>query len=164
MEHFIRNPGEYVSNFSRFLRHTDLLISAAFWDPRAPLLFTTEEARAPDFKITVIADITCDINGSVPTTRRVSTIEEPFYDYNSDTGMEESAFSGGKNLTVMAVDNLPCEVPRDASVHFGNALIENVLPALDEHDPEGILDRATIARNGALTSRFTYLQDFLDKG
>jgi alanine dehydrogenase len=162
MEHFIQHPGEYVSNFSRFLRCTDLLISAAFWDPRAPLLFTTEEIRAPDFRIKVIADITCDINGSVPTTRRVSTIEEPFFDYNPDTGLEESAFSGAKNITVMAVDNLPCEVPRDASMHFGNALIEKIIPALDGHDPGGILDRATIARNGKLTGRYAYLQDFLD--
>lgn len=162
MENFCQHPGDYVSNFSRFLPHTDLLICAAFWDPRAPQLFTKEQTEAPDFRISVIADITCDIRGSVPTTLRSSDIQAPFYDYNPETDLEEVPFSGAKNITVMAVDNLPCEVPRDASVHFGQTLMEHVLPAMAGNDPEGILERATITRQGALTCRYAYLQDFLD--
>ena len=162
MDHFMRHPEEYESNFNRFLPQTDLLISAAYWDPRAPLLFSLEDARSSDFRISVIADITCDINGSVPVTRRTSTITEPFYDFNPCTSGLEEPFSDPGNITVMAVDNLPCEIPEDASFDFGNSLIEKVLPCLLNSDKDRIIERATISRDGALMERFAYLQDFIE--
>jgi saccharopine dehydrogenase (NAD+, L-lysine forming) len=162
LDHFFKYPGEYTGNFRRFLPKTDLLIAAAYWDPKAPVLFYLQDTRRVDFRISVIADITCDIRGSIPTTRRASTLAEPFYDFNPETYKEEIPFSGEKNITVMAVDNLPCEVPRDSSFDFGNNLIEKVLPFLNGEDPDLIIDRATITRNGALTEKYSYLQDFLD--
>lgn len=160
-EDFYRNPGSYECTFSSensFAGHCDLLIHCTFWDPRAPLLFTREEMREPRFRISVIADITCDINGSIPSTTRPSTIEDKFYGYNPDTEKIEEAF-GPSTITVMAIDNLPCELPRDASEGFGKHLMERVMPFLINSD-DGLIARATITREGALTPAFAYLKDF----
>jgi saccharopine dehydrogenase (NAD+, L-lysine forming) len=162
LNHFFQFPGEYIGNFGKFLPHTDLLISAAYWDPKAPVLFSPDDVRQPEFRISVIADISCDIGGSCPTTLRASTIENPFYDYNPVTNAEEEPFTGEKNITVMAVDNLPCEIPQDSSCDFGNNLIEKVLPCLAGNDPDRIIERASITRHGALTEKYAWLQDFLD--
>lgn len=159
--HFFNHPNEYESNFGRFCSQTDLLIAAAYWDPKAPVLFSSEEMKKQDFRIRVIADITCDIEGSIPSTKRASSIDDPVYDYNPQTGETETAFSSEKNLQVMAVDNLPCELPKDASIDFGNNLIGKVLPHLLGSDSDGVIRRATITENGKLTERFMYLSDYL---
>ncbi|MCJ8166069.1 NAD(P)-dependent oxidoreductase [Pontibacter sp. E15-1] len=159
---FYANPHLYKSTFRKFTRVTDLLLACAFWDPRAPRLFTEEEARQPDFKINTIADITCDVNGSIPTTKRSSTILEPVYDFNPKTEELEPAYSSPENITVMAVDNLPCELPRNASRDFGRHLIDNVFPHLFNGDAEGVLERGTIAKAGKLMPRFSYLQEYAD--
>jgi len=161
--HFFGHPSEYIGNFLRFCSQTDLLIGAAFWDPKAPVLFTSEEMKKPEFRIQVIADITCDIQGSIPSTKIASTIANPVYDYNPATGELEQAFSSEKNITVMAVDNLPCELPKNASLNFGNNLIEKVLPHLLEGDEEGVIKRATITEAGKLTEQFIYLTDYLSE-
>ena len=161
--HFFNHPEEYAGNFLRFCSQTDLLIAAAFWDPKAPVLFSSEDMKNEDFRIKVIADITCDIDGSVPSTKMASSIEDPVYDYNPQTGELQKAFSSEKNITVMAVDNLPCELPKDASIDFGKNLIEKVLPHLVGDDTDGIIQRASITENGKLTERFEYLRDYLDR-
>lgn len=160
--HFVQNPGEYSGNFKRFCNNTDMLISSAYWDPRSPVLFTAEEMTEPSFRIRIIADITCDIQGAIPSTLRSAIIEDPFYGYNPFTRKEELAFTKPTNITIMAVDNLPNELPRDASEEFGNSLIEKVFPSFMEQDKDGIIERATIARDGALTSRFEYLNSWLN--
>jgi alanine dehydrogenase len=132
-------------------------------DPHAPKLFSSKDVLSLNFQLKVIADITCDIEGSIPSTKRSSTIEDPIYDYNPSEDIEEKALTDEANLTVMAVDNLPCELPRDASESFGEQLIANVLPHLLGKDEEGIIARATIAENGALTERYRYLQEFVDQ-
>lgn len=159
---FYGNPGNFQGTFMNYARVTDLLIAGAYWDPKAPVLFTDEEATGADFKIKVIADITCDIKGSIPSTLRPSTIDDPIYDYNAEAHEEAPALSDEANITVMAVDNLPCELPRDASKDFGAELVQHVLPALFNGDPEGIIARATIATDGKLTERFQYLQGYVD--
>lgn len=160
--HFYSHPVEYEGTFNRFLPVTDVLIGAAYWDPAAPVLFSIEDTRRPDFKISVIADITCDIDGSIPTTRQATSIDDPFYDYDPRTDELREAFCDSSNITVMAVDNLPCELPVDASLDFGKSLIDKVLIPLSGNDPDDIIKRATITENGKLTNRFSYLQDFLD--
>ena len=112
---FYQNPKKYESDFEKFTKVTDLLIAGAFWDPSAPVLFHREDIVKDDFDIRVIADITCDIEGSIPSTKQPSTIEDPIYDYNPTDDLVEQALSDEGNITVMAVDNLPCELPRDAS-------------------------------------------------
>lgn len=159
---FYENPGAFRSTFDRFTRVTDILVAGAYWHPEAPVLFTREDAQRDDFKVRVIADVTCDIQGSIPSTLRPSTIPEPLYDYNPFTGREEPPCSSERNITVMAVDNLPCEVPVDASEAFGLQLIENVLPALFGVDEEGRIERAVVCEAGRLTDRYAYLQDYVD--
>jgi alanine dehydrogenase len=160
--HFFTNPGEYESSFLPFAKSTDLLLASAYWDPEAPVLFTADDMKMKSFRISVISDITCDIEGSIPSTKRASTIDDPFYDYNPETGELEPAFTSKTNITVQAVDNLPCELPKDASLDFGQNLIEKVFPSLLGEDGDGIIERASITKNGKLTSRYKYLQDFAD--
>jgi len=160
--HFFTNPAMYQNTFIPFAETTDLLMAAAYWDPKAPVLFTTDDMKSESFRISVISDITCDIDGSIPSTKRSSVIEEPFYDYNPATEELEPAFSSKQNITVQAVDNLPCELPKDASLDFGRNLIDKVFPSLFGNDTDGIIERATITKNGKLTMRFSYLQGFVD--
>ncbi len=162
MSHFFSNPEEYKGDFKRFCDKTDMLISAAYWDPKAPVLFTREDMQQKEFRISVIADITCDIGGSIPSTIRSSTIEDPFYGYNPFSGKEELAFVDPKNISIMAVDNLPCELPKDASKDFGDNLIEKIVPYLVGNDSKGILAKATIAENGKLTERYKYLKEWVN--
>lgn len=158
--HFFNYPEMYENAFLPFAKVTDILIAAAYWDPKAPVLFTAGDMKAPDFKIKVISDITCDIEGSIPATKKAATIDDPFYDYNPETGKLEPAFSSENNVTVQAVDNLPCELPKDASLDFGRNLIDKVFPSLLGEDNDKIIERASITKNGKLTGRFSYLQDF----
>lgn len=159
LNEFFKHPENFVSRFSAFTKVTDLYISAHYWDPRAPKMFTVEDMKAKDFHISVIADITCDIDGSVPTTLRSSSIDNPFYGYNILTGAEDLPFNKD-TICIMAVDNLPCELPRDASDDFGKDLAERVLPFIFNEDNDKIIERASIAINGKLTPAFEYLSDF----
>ena len=159
---FYQAPQMYEADFIKYAAEADLLIASAFWDPKAPTLFDRKEILSDDFKITVVADITCDIEGSIPCTKQPSTIEDPVYDYNPSDDQVENPLSDEANITVMAVDNLPCELPRDASTDFGDVLVERVLPELLGNDTAGVIKRGTIAKNGKLTERFSYLQDYAD--
>ncbi|MCS6821917.1 MAG: NAD(P)-dependent oxidoreductase [Microscillaceae bacterium] len=160
-QNFYLFPQNYISDFIKYARVADVLITTHFWSPQAPKLFTLQEARQADFKIKVIGDISCDINGSVPCTVQTSTIDNPFYDYNPYTEQVEPPFSDTRNITIMAIDNLPCELPKDASDYFGTQFVRYVLPALLGEDKDGVLARATIAQYGELTPRFSYLADFV---
>ncbi len=156
---FFKNPQHFVSKFPAFTKVTDLFISAHYWDPRSPKMFTTDDIKQLDFRISVIADITCDIDGSVPTTIRSSTIQKPFYGYNIKQDKEDLPFNKD-TVCIMAVDNLPCELPRDASDDFGKDLTERVLPFLLEKDEDKVIARATICNKGKLTEGFSYLSDY----
>ena len=158
---FHKNPQDYESTFGHFLPVTDLLIACAYWHPAAPKLFTEADTQRPDFRINTIADVTCDVNGSVPTTKRSSTIAEPAFDYNPATGELEPPYSRPTTITEMAVDNLPCELPRNASRDFGRQLLDNVFPHLVGDDATGVIARATIAKGGRLTERYQYLADYV---
>ena len=158
---FFKNPGDYVSDFMRFAKVTDLYIAGHFYGQDAPFLFTADDARQPGFKISVVADISCDIAGPVATTIRASTIADPVYGYDPQTG-EEADFLKKGVIAVMAVDNLPAELPRDASEGFGSAFVDHVIPAFFNDDRDGILQRARMTHDGKLTPRYAYLQDYVD--
>ncbi len=160
-QEFYNSPQLYDSSFARFYRTTDILIAAAYWHPAAPVLFSAGEAAREEFRIKVIADITCDINGSIPATKRPSNVIEPIYDYDPTSDSITTPLSHERNITIMAIDNLPCELPRDASESFGRDLLKYVLPCFTAGDHEDILARATIAENGSLTPDYTYLQDYV---
>jgi len=161
-DHFITYPEEYESAILPYANKADIMITGHYWDPRSPVFFTGEDMKKSDFRISVIADISCDINGPIPSTLRVTTISDPFYGYNPYTGSEEPAFLKPGNITVMAVDNLPGELPRDASLDFGRQLIQNVLGELISETESTVIRRATILRDGRLTPQFEYLSDYLD--
>ncbi len=159
--HFFKHPEEYVSTFKAYTKVADMYIAAHFWHPLSPKFFTAEDTKRPDFNIKVVADISCDLDGPVGTTLRASTIDEPFYDFDPQTGTEKPAFSSDKHITVMAVDNLPGELPRDASEAFSEVLVEKIFPYLLGQDSEGVIERATILKNGQLTERFKYLEEWV---
>jgi alanine dehydrogenase len=158
---FFANPEQYKSNFFRFAKVTDLYIAGHFYGQGAPYLYTREDAKHPDFKIKVVADVSCDIDGPVATTIRPSTIADPIYGYDP-VSESETDFTDPDAIAVMAVDNLPCELPRDASIGFGDAFLKNVIPAFFNGDKNGVLHRARMTQNGKLTERYSYLQDYVD--
>jgi len=161
-EEFHQYPDRYTSRFLEFARRCDVLMAGAYWNPKAPVLFTEADMRSPDFRIKVIADITCDIDGSVPSTKQASSITEPLYDYDPVSATVKPPLSGEDFITVMAVDNLPCELPRSASEEFGRDLIDRILKPLLEDDSARTIARGTIAEGGKLTAEFAYLQDYAD--
>ena len=159
-EEFGRHPEEYCSDFMRWAKTTDILVSAHYWGPKDPVYLTAEELRSEEMNIRMIGDITCDIKGSIMSTIRSSTHDKPFYDYNPFTEQEEPAFSSERNITVMAVDTCPNALALDTSAYFGEMLIKHVLTSLLSNSYSDIIDRATIVRNGSLTERYSYLKSF----
>lgn len=160
-EEFYNNPAGYESDFMKYAKVSDMFITGHFYGNGAPYLFTREDAKSPDFRIKLIADISCDVDGPVASTLRASTIAKPFYGYDPKTE-SETAYDETGAIAVMAVDNLPCELPKDASEGFGDMFLEHVIPAFFNNDEDGILQRARItSEDGKLTSRFEYLQDYV---
>ncbi|EAQ99686.2 NAD(P)-dependent oxidoreductase [Maribacter sp. HTCC2170] len=158
---FFANPEEYRSNFFRFTKVADFYIAGHFHGDGAPFLFTREDAKQPEFRINTVADISCDIDGPVASTLRASTIADPIYGYDPQSETETN-FKNKRAIAVMAVDNLPAELPRDASGGFGEAFVKYVIPAFFDKDTHGILKRARMTKNGKLTKRYAYLQDYVD--
>ncbi|NNC34629.1 MAG: alanine dehydrogenase, partial [Croceitalea sp.] len=158
---FFENPEAYKTNFLRFAQVSDLFIAGHFYGQGAPYLFTREDAKHPDFKIKVVADISCDIDGPVASTIRPSTIAHPIYGYDPQSEKEVD-YKLKNAIAVMAVDNLPAELPRDASDGFGDAFSKYVIPAFFDGDKEGILERARMTKDGKLTAKFSYLQDYVN--
>jgi saccharopine dehydrogenase (NAD+, L-lysine-forming) len=156
---FYNHPDQFRSSFNKFVAVCDVLIHCAYWDPKAPKLFSKKEMRDPGFHISMIADVTCDVNGSIPSTTQSTTIEEKFFGYDPMTEKITEPFKAG-TITVMAIDNLPCELPRDASEGFGKHLMERVIPDLISGDPSGLINRAVICKGGKLMPRFEYLKDY----
>jgi hypothetical protein len=158
---FYKDPTGYESNFMPYAKETDMFIAGHFYGNNAPYLFTRQDTKSKDFNINLVADISCDVDGPVASTLRASTIADPFYGYDAKTE-KEVAFNAKDAITVMAVDNLPCELPKDASEGFGEMFLEHVIPAFFNGDERGILKRAKITENKKLTERFLYLQDYVD--
>ena len=144
----------------KFAEVSDLFIAGHFYGDGAPFLFTREDARSSQFKIKVVADISCDIDGPVASTIRASTIANPIYGYDPYTEKEVD-YLAPNAITVMAVDNLPCELPADASEGFGESFVKYVIPAFFNQDKDGVLERARMTQNGKLTEKYQYLQEYV---
>jgi alanine dehydrogenase len=158
---FYKNPTEYVSDFERFTKVSDIVITGHFHGNNAPDILTKDMLQSKDCKIKVVGDVSCDIDGPIACTLRSSTIAEPFYGYLPSEHKEVDVFHPAA-IVVMAVDNLPCELPKDASEGFGTMFMEHVIPAFFNDDKDGILARAKMTEKGKLTARFSYLQGFVD--
>lgn len=159
---FYAHPQYYRSAFEPYFQIADIFINGIFWDVRSPAFFSAEDMRRQDFNIAVIADVTCDIapKSSVPATLRASTIADPVFGYDPHSESETAPYQP-HGIDMMTIDNLPSELPRDASYAFGEKFLHHVLPELlDENSP--VIKRATIAENGELTAYFQYLQSYVD--
>lgn len=158
---FYKNPTEYISDFERFTKVSDIYLAAHFYGNDAPVILTREMLQSKDCKIKVVADISCDVNGPIACTLRSSTIAEPLYGYLPIEN-KEVPYTHPAAIVVMAVDNLPCELPKDSSEGFGEMFMQYVIPSFFNGDKDGILKRAKMTEHGKLTERFNYLQDFVD--
>jgi saccharopine dehydrogenase (NAD+, L-lysine forming) len=158
---FFQHPEDYRSTFERFTSVADLFVAGHFYGKGAPAFFTREQAKGSSFKLKVVADISCDIDGPVACTIRPSTIENPIYGYDAQSETEVD-YMNANAIAVMAVDNLPCELPKDASEGFGYTFVKDIIPAFFNNDANGILERSRMTKNGQLTSAFSYLQAYLE--
>lgn len=158
---FYQNPTEYISDFERFTKVSDMYISGHFHANNAPDILTRDMLNAPDCKIKIVADVSCDVNGPIACTLKASTIADPFFGYLSSQHIEVPYTHPGA-VVVMSVDNLPCEIPLDASKGFGEMFIQHVIPAFFNNDKDGLLSRAQITKAGKLTTNFNYLQEYLE--
>jgi alanine dehydrogenase len=160
-QEFFNSPELFKSSFMHYAKHADIFIAGHYYSSGSPYLFTSQDAKYSDFNLQVVADISCDINGPVACTIKPSTIANPIYGYDKQTGQEVD-FSNEDAIAVMAVDNLPCELPKDASEDFGNEMLEKILPSLIMSDDEQIIENATICKNGDLTPNFEYLRNYVN--
>ncbi len=159
-EDFHMHPQQYKCLFSQYLSKTDILMNGIYWDRNVPRLFEKTDLLRSDLRMSVIADITCDIDGSVPINTGSSTIAEPVYGINRKTLEQVAPYQPDRDIIdVMAVDNLPNELPRDASQYFGLHFEKYILEELLSEHSE-IIERATICRDGKLTPRYEYLSDY----
>ncbi|MEK7432375.1 MAG: NAD(P)-dependent oxidoreductase [Cyanobacteriota bacterium] len=160
-QYFYTHPEEYTAIFTPYTKKADLYIACHYWNSKSDVFFTKQDMKDKDFKIQIIADISCDINGPIPSTIRPSTIDEPVYGYDKLNDVECS-YKDKNAIMVMAVDNLPCELSRSASEDFSNQFISNVLPCLLGEDKENIIERGTITENGILKENYQYLSSMLE--
>jgi len=159
-QEFFAHPERYESAFAPFAATADLMINGIYWNNKAPAFFTQEEMKAPAFHLKVIADVTCDIApvSSIPSTLKASTIAEPVFGYDPATGAETAPYQPHV-IDMMTVDNLPNELPRDASKAFGEQFIAYILPELLKSNSK-IIERATVAKGGQLGPHFQYLSRY----
>jgi len=156
---FINNSSDYKSTFMKYAIVTDIFFAGHFYGSGAPYLFTRNDVKSDDFNISVVADISCDIDGPVATTIKPSTINDPIYGYNPQTESEDD-FKSNDVVAVMAVDNLPCELPKDSSEDFGENLIKHIIPIISNENK--IIRGATICQNGDLSEEFEYLRNYIN--
>jgi hypothetical protein len=155
---FHDNPENYECSFKKYIPHTDILMNGIYWEKSIPRLFEMNDISNPGFRIQTIADITDDQNGSVPCNIGDSIIEDPIYGVDKKTFERTAPYLPG-SVDIMAVGNLPNELPRDASRYFGEQLIKFVLKDLVEGNSK-IIDNATIVKAGTLTEPYLYMKEY----
>ncbi len=161
---FYQHPTEFVSAFLPYARKSDLMINGIYWDNNAPAFFSQEDMRQSDFGIKVIADVTCDIApvASIPATIKASTIADPIFGYDPETGKEVLPHQSHV-VDMMTIDNLPNELPRDASTSFGQQFSNHIIKALLEKENNPIIQRASVTKDGKLGPHFKYLTKYVQK-
>lgn len=157
---FHEHPGNYHCKYIQYFPQTDILMNGVYWDKNVPRLFEMEDIGKPDFRIQTIADVTDDKNGSVPCNMGDSTIDDPVYGVDKKTFGKTAPYLPG-SIDIMAVGNLPNELPRDASRYFGEQLIKYVLPEMLLKESK-LIDRATILNKGKVTADFSYMKDYVE--
>ncbi len=173
LEEFQNTPQRYKGGLYRYLPYVTILMNCIYWEPRFPVIVTREDLcelySQSDTRLKVIGDVTCDIRGSLSSTIRATTPGDPVYLYDPELDQEREGFSDHGPL-VLAVDNLPCEIPYDASMSFSKALYPFVREILmcDYSLPyprlrlSPAIHGAVICHQGELTPSYTYLERFLE--
>ena len=174
-DEFAAHPERYRSALDALLPHITVFIHGAYWEPPQPVLIRRDQLQAlflaeAQPKLRVIGDITCDIQGSIAATLRATDSGDPVYRYDPSTGAEVPGLAG-PGVVVMAVDNLPCELPIDASQHFGDSLVRFVggldrchwERPFDQLDLAPELKGAIVAHRGRLTPNFAHLAASLEQ-
>lgn len=157
---FYSTPELYKSTFGRYVSKTDMYIPCHFWSAKSPIILTQEDLQAPNNRIQVIADISCDVDGPIAATIRASKIGDAIFGYDPHSGQEVDYLNEGA-IAVMSIDNLPCELPKDASEDFGNELLRHVLPRLFGEDPDHMIAKGSeTTLDGELTEGFKYLENY----
>lgn len=163
-EDFKKDPSSYKSSFLKYAKAADMFIAGHYYAEGSPYIMTRDDFKDHELRIKVVADVSCDIDGPIACTIRPSTVADPLYGYNPQKE-EQCAFDAPGSITVMAVDNLPCELPRDASNGFGIEMMKHVIPLLIEGDKDGILKGARETDlNGNLTEKYSYLKEYAEGG
>ena len=160
-DEFYEFPDRYIPDFMKYAKETDVYVPCHYWDDESPIIISKADARDPEFRIKLIADISCDIDGPIASTIRPSTVSNPHYGYDPITETETD-FDNPDAIGVMAIDNLPCELPKDASEEFGRELIENIIPELLKAESSEVIKNATqTTSEGELAEEYMYLSDFV---
>lgn len=161
---FYSNPEKYISVLGEYMQKGVIMyIPCHYWNSKSPFILTKEDLKRDNLKLKVVADISCDIGGPIACTIRPGKIPDPVYGYHPILEQEVDFLDEGA-IAVMAVDNLPCELPKDASEDFGNELIKNVFPPLFREDPYNIIRRGTLTDlNGKLMPDYEYLSDYANE-
>lgn len=157
---FYNKPSNYSASFEKYWKSTDLFIHGIYWDPNADVFFLNEDIKNERWRIQTIADVTCDIEGSVPTTIEASTIDDPVFGIHAHT-LDKTEPYLPDSIDVMSVDNLPNELPKDASNSFGRIFVDKILQELLDAENSRLLLDAAIAKNGKLGRRFQYLNGYV---
>ena len=161
-KHFHANPEQYDSLFSNYLACTDILMNGVYWEKTIPRLFKLEDLSRQDFRIKTIADITDDMGGSVPCNIGDSTIADPVYGVDKISFHKTAAYLENV-VDVMAVGNLPNELPRDASRYFGEQLIKYVFTDLFSGEETRLINAATIIKKGKLNEGYEYMKEYAEQ-
>ena len=160
ISNFYNFPEKFESTFYKFSSVADIYFAGHYHNPKAPKLITLNDMKKSSFNIDVVADISCDIDGPIACTIRPSTIDDPIYGFHKSNSIE-CDFLDPDAIAVMAVDNLPCELPRDSSEMFGEMFLKYVIPSFFNDDIDDILKNSQMTLNGKLTPRFEYLSDYV---
>lgn len=159
---FIAHPNRYKSTFVKFAQLAELFIGGHYHHTGMPFFFTKDDIQNTNFKINTIGDISCDVHTPIPTCLRPSTPNDPIYGYNKFSE-SECNYLNEDSIAIMAVDNLPCELPRETSTDFGNQFKAHILDDLMTDLESSLLTKACVLKNGEFTKRYGYLNDFINQ-
>ncbi|MEW5825271.1 MAG: bifunctional lysine ketoglutarate reductase /saccharopine dehydrogenase family protein [Candidatus Bipolaricaulota bacterium] len=173
LEEYRRHPERYAGRFARYLPYLHVLVNCIYWEPKYPRLVTRQAIRdlfaTGQPRLRAIGDISCDVKGGVEITVKATEPDDPVYVYHPDTGTTSTGVEG-RGPVVMAVEILPSELPREASIYF-SAVLKRFVPALATADFSVGLDaldlplelkRAVIAYRGELAPDYAHLEQHLN--
>jgi hypothetical protein len=152
---FHEHPNQYKCLFKPYASVTDILMNGIYWERAMPRLFEWEDMAEKDFAIQTIADITDDKDGSIPCNLGDNPMEDPVYGVDKISRQKTAPYIHG-SVDIMAVGNLPNELPRDASRYFGEQIIKHVLEDLIRGNSK-VIQKATMVERGKLTKSYEYL-------